>query len=754
MPTLLDSDNTVIPGVEDLTEEELEIVIEEAAEMLRREAEQKQSILDKLADFVEQKFMRLHAAKSLKRTEMIRSLELIEGVLAEPHVDGIREVFQNEQVNRTKPYPNIVRSKCNYVKAQLVAGQFATGDKNWSLRPSPRLDTIPNPEVPPIIACKNMEMEILDQLNECRYGYEYRKLIDNYVELGTGVMKGPGNSNSFKKTYMPQQQSDGTLIYIPTIIPVPRPGLWSVDPFYFFPDDSVVDPKDVRVDIEVHVYGGIDFQRLFLKHPGFMPDQIAKALAKGPTRSEISIKEFVPLLGHNLNLRDKYVVKEFHGPVEIQDLLNLGIIDEDHPYGNEVIAELWVCNGVCIRAALPLIEHSDTPPYAIASYEKDPGSLFGFSLPLLLESQQRVVKIAGEMLLDNAAISSGPQVVIDKTKLAPADEGGDYSIRPWKAWLVDEYGEQGVDHSIKFFNVPSQQEALIGLMQFSMGLAEMESGVSEITGGLQSPQAVDTGGATGLAIANQNALTPLLYKQENLVDNITTKCIRWMYDWNMQFNPRTDIKCDVEVDVRTPILQIAAQSEKLDLERLSMEAGQNPAVEEKVDMGKLTDLRLAAMHVPYESVVRTPEEQEAYRQQKAQNQQPDPAMLKAQADLKNAETAARKVEVEYERLQYEREEGARRADMEMREAAMKDQTRQEESLARLLVAKTQENIALIENATKRGIEAEKMLAQQNKDFLDREVQLFIAGQQAQLKAGDLEIKRDEVALKKSGKTGI
>jgi hypothetical protein len=275
-----------------------------------------------------------------------------------------------------------------------------------------------------------------------------------------------------------------------------------------------------------------------------------------------------------------------------------------------------------------------------------------------------------------------------------------------------------------------------------------------LSGGLQSPQAAETGGATGLAISNQNALTPLLYKQENLVDNITTRCIRWMYDWNMQFNERMDIKCDVEIDVRTPILQIAAQAEKLDLERLSMEAGQNPLVEAKVDMDKLTDLRLSAMHIPYESITRTPEEVQQYLQQKAQNEKPDPNQIKAEAAMMDAQSKQKQIALDEKRLEFDIEEGARRADLAMMEARMKDETRQEESLSRLLVAQTQERIAMIENATKQGIDAAHLQVEEQKAFLDSQVKLFIAGQNAQLKSNDQVIKMDEHKLKREQGSGV
>jgi len=739
----------------ELSEEEMQAVLEEAARMLQQQEARRQEILDSLGQMVERKFTSLQSAKVNKRAEMIRSLELFNGSLARNNRrNSVREMFRNEEAAPAKPYPNIVRSKCRNVISQLYAGQFATGENNWDLRPSPAI--MPMSQIDPVEAIKNMKSEIADQLNECAYGREYRKIIEDFVILGTGIMKGPGNSSQFQKTYVPQQASDGSVIYVPEIIPVPRPGLWRVNPFFAFPDDSTNDPNEIGVFIEAHIYSPMDFFKL-KDHQGFLMDQIKNVVDQRRDAGGASkySEELLPTIGDDVDIRGKYIVKEYHGVVDIETLKELGIVEDDSSdFANQVLAEIWVCDGVVIRVAMPLIEYNWQPPYAIAAYEPDPGSVMGYGLPLLLESQQRTVKTTFECLLDNVALSSLPQVIIDKTKIAPADVGGDYSVRPGKAWVVDEYGENGVADAISFVNIPSQQDALQNFIQFSMALAEMESGVSEIIGGLQSPVAAETGGATGLAIQNQNALTPLLYKQEILSDNVTKKCIRWMYDWNMQFNPREDIKCDAEVDVRTPIQWINAQSEKLDLERLSMEMVQNPEIAAKVDAGKLTALRLSTMHVPHESILRTPEEEEAWRQEQAENQAPDPNMIKAEAEMIVAQTRQAEVELKREQLQFDKEEGHRQAELEYMRYMENQQTRLQEAEARVLAEQLKYNTKMAELAMRSETDRARIMAELEKTNMNNEIALFRAGQDNALKAKQLEQTDQELQIKRQGGTGI
>lgn len=750
---------------EELSAEELAAREEEEA---RKAAQKRQDILDRLAQFVNSDYNSKKSAKEEKKVQMLCSLSLYNDPLTDPYLESIEEqVFQAPppkytgtgiRRERKKPYPNIVRSRCKNVISQLIAGQFATGDDNWDMRPSPAVDDYSmNPQATKeelIARCRRMKAEISDQLNDCDYKKEYCRAIEDFVILGTGILKGPNNSSKYRKTYVPTPAEDGTIVYMTQIVPIPRPGVWRVQPWFFFPDWTTNDPSKLESAQEIHPYTKTEMEAL-LKHQGFILDQLQQAYELGPSKEESDVFDFLAVseIGHGTPT-NKYIVKEYHGPVDLKCLLDLEIVGEQDQLGDTVMAEVWECNGKTIRVALPVLDAELKPPYAVAAYEPDPGYVMGYSLPLLTESQQRIVRTLTELTLDNVSISALPQFVVDTNQITPAGVGNDYSLKPGKGWKKTEFW-QDAGKAIEFFFPPDNSEKLVNLINVAMGWAEIDSGVSEMIGGLQSPQAVETQGATGVAIANQNALTPLLYKQEILIDNLTQPVIRWMYDWNMQYNPREDIKGDYEVDVRTPIKTINAAKEKVELERLSAETAQNPELAAYIKMDGLTQTRLAGMHIPNkELILRTEEEAEAWKQQQQQNQGPDPNMLKAQAELMNAETRREEIGLEMARLQFEQQQGQRREEMEYQEKMANAQIRMREVEGHVLAAQLERETEWLRLAQQADIERAKIILDMQKSDSDRQVELFLAGQENAIKAKELQQTDEELALKRQGKTGV
>lgn len=753
----------------ELTEEEQEAIIEAA----RVAAEKRQTLLDNLAAFVENDYECKRTARASKKDQWIRSLALYNSPLADPFMDNSVEnrVFGEGSKNKSEtanPYPNIVRSRCKNVISELIQGQFATGD-NWGYKASPIMDELSvSPDIYGMAEetahrAQRMEATVRDQLGDCGYTREYKRAIEDFVILGTGILKGPRNSSKYRKTYIQEMAEDGTPVYIPTIVPIPRPGVWRVEPWFFFPDFTTNDSFKLESAIEVHPTTRTEMQT-YLRHQAFLPDQVSQALELGPSGSEDEIFDFFSVSETGSSTPDnKFIIKEFHGPIKVKTLLELetegleGISEDDYDSEETILAEVWVANGKTIRVSLPVLEEESEIPYAVAAYEADPSCVLGFSLPLLLESQQRIVKTATQLLLDNAAITSGPQVAIDKSKISSEGIGKDNAIRPWKVWVKNEYSADGggVEDAIQFFNVPSMADHLSGLISVSSNdWAASDSGVNEMVGGLMSPQGMETGSATGMALANHNAMTPLLYKQEILIENLTARVARWMYDWNMQYNMDSSIKGDFEIDVTTPIKNIKAQQEKIDMERLLMQTNQDPEVGTWVKKDALVRWYLAGMSLPSEEFIRSPEERQAFVEEQAENQGPDPAMLKAEAEMMVAETKQREVEIDGQRLEFDREQGHMQAEMEYMRYMENQQTRIQEAEARLLAEQLKRETKMIELAIRSETERARVMAELQKNDLNKQVELFRAGQDAELKRQRIAQTDQEMAIKRRFGTGI
>ena len=756
---MMDNEDTIVIAVEgeELSEEEVLRLAEET----RQAAAKRQRILDTTAQFVGKDYEAKKSGRTQKKDEWLRSLALYNSPLVNPFtVDVAERVFGDKGARHTQnPYPNIVRSRCRNVISELIQGQFTT-ELNWDLKPSPdtdQLSVVPGLQGMPVSildASQRMKETIRDQLEDCNYKRECIKSYEDFVILGSAIQKGPNNSCKYRKTYVKEISETGQEVYVTRIVPIPRPGVWRVEPWFFFPDHTTNDPFKMESAIEVHPFTRTEMQAL-LKHNGFLHDQLEEAIECGPSTDEGDLFDFLAVSEAGASTPgNKYIVKEYHGPVPVTTLFDLDIITDKDGMSDTVMAEIWECNGKTIRISLPVLDDETEVPYAVAAYESDPGSVLGFSLPLLLESQQRIVKTATGMLLDNAAISSGPQVAIDGTKFTSEGIGKDRAIRPWKVWEKTEFNEGSIGDAIEFFMPPNATDSLSSLISTSMQWAEIDSGVSEMIGGLTSPQGVETGGATGLAIANRNALTPLLYKQEILIENLTARVIRWMYDWNMQYNPDPSIKGDFEIDVTTPIKNIKSQEEKVDMERLLMAANQDQELASWLKKDQMSRWYIAGMSLPSQDFIRTEEERAQWQQEQQQNQGPDPNMLKAEAAMKEAATKEMEVQFKFAQLEFDREQGARQAEQEYRSYMENQETRIQEAQIRLLTTQQEREIALIQMATKHESELARVNAELQKNDTNAQVQLFLGGQKAGLDSQKIRQADEELSLKRQGKTGI
>jgi hypothetical protein len=667
-----DYDNSQ-PGESELTEDQMQELAAAAAELKQR----KEDMFAALASDVEAKLTKRMGTRKAKENQWLEAMRIYLGSLSSYNIvtgdypfgtsDGAYS-SSSDQSAVHRPEFNIIRQKCNVAIAQTISYQFAAGDKNWSLRTPPVLDLDEHdmqlmaqqaggqqltPQEAADMKTDLMEREIENHLNLTCYPSETRKALADRVILGTGVLKGPLNCGKLKRIYVKQQTSAGKIIRVPQYTVETTPLVYRVNIWYWFPDDSVTDVEKAEDAIEVHPMNKSELKEL-MQHPGYMADQIAPCLEEEPRAYVTSPFNDPAYLTQGINLlKNKYLVSEYHGPIKKADLDLLGIEHDDSPL-DEVYGEIWVCNSRVIRLQLSTIEGCYKLPYAACVWEPDPATIYGFGIPMLARDQQRVVNETYKMVLDNAGVSAGPQVVVDSTIIAPAEGGNE--VTPWKVWLSKEYGAD-MTKAIQFFTPPNSFEQLSALMTMARGFADEESSINLITAGEQPSGAMDS--ATGLALANQNALTPLFFKSEEWDDHITRRIIEDMYDWEMQYNEKEEIKGTFDIDVRTSTAFLKGLMDQQKLDRLFQEIAQGSPVAEWINLDALTQARLTTMKLPSADIVKTPQQVAAERQQKAQQPpQPDPNMLKAQAMMQQVEVDKQKLQVQQNQLQWDQQKHA------------------------------------------------------------------------------------------------
>lgn len=753
-----------------LPEEAMLVIADmDAAELeeLQKEAEQRQreleEMLSNLATSVQRKFDDRSSRRSVKEAEWIDSYRLYLGTLATGQMSTADAFFSKDRVSNRPIEHNLVKPKCKIAIAQGLATQFAGGDKNWDITPSPSPEGPPEAYMQMAVAAEAMENEIFDQLNDTKYGFKCRQAYEDRVVLGTGVLKGPLPARFASLTYEVMPDEVGNPIPVPKHVVKNKPVLFRVDPWFFFPDDSVNDIEDAEDAIELHPMSKTQLMKL-KKNPGFFKEEIDALCAEQPKEyTNSTFSEYAALTASGANVfRNKYAVLEYHGPVTKTQLDMLEIEPEYESTNETYFGEVWVCQGRVIRVELEALAGTFELPYAVCPWLQDPGSIFGFGLPQEIRDPQRMANTALQLMLQNASDSSAPSVVVN-TELIE-DPNGQYQIGPRKVFTTTDYNLTNIEQAFKFFLVPNVTADLMPILGLAREFGQEESGTPQIAAGIDSPQ-VGGDSATGMAIMAQNSTTINDYLAEAWDDKITEKIIRRMYHYNMQFNPKPEIIGDYEVDVRSSTEFRRNQMVARDLEKLSVEAGQNPEVAKCVNMQNLAKARILNMRLPNMGIIKTDAQLQAEEKAAAENPPPDPVMIElqirqqeVQAKMLEAETRAQEIQLKSAQLQFEYSANQQREQWEHDERMTANAMRGQEANARVIEAQLLYQMEMAKLAQKDGVDQAKIMAELEKVSIADQTQKFLAGVKAQTDfhktQTEAALAKEEFALKKKMGSGI
>lgn len=666
---------TVTPVLEDISK----MTDEQLAEAAQAEEDARlayEEMLESLALAITDKFTTRANKRSSKEGQWLRGASLYYGKLTMEGNYMKGETPFSKVTYRDRPDVNVVRSKCSIAIAQTVSMQFGTSAKNWDILPNKK-----NADPKNLDSCALMSAEIESQLDVTKYSLQCRRGMWDRVVLGTAILKGPLSTGRLSRAY---EKMGDTNTWVPTVAVDYAPTLTRVNPWFFYPDETVDETNKINDTIETHPMTALELKK-YMKHDGFIADNIAKVLEQKPSDyNDNGWADFAKLSENNPNIfKNKYLVLEYHGPITKTQLDKMEIDPCYDSINDEYYGEVFVCQGEVIRVELESIEASFRVPYYISVWEKDPGSVFGYGVPLMMEDAQRVVNESWHMILDNTSISSGPQVAMQKHLIEPAN--GKWELSPRQLWYLTD-PQATVDQAIQFFNVPNVTQQIVPIMQMAQSFAEEESGIPLITAGLSSPETADT--ATGSLVMMQASTTLLDFMSEEWDDNITAPIIEAYYAWNMQNSDKPEIKGSFSIDVRTSSQYKNKQMHIRDLEKLSVESAQNPALAAWIKQPVLQRMRLDAMNLPSNAVINTADEVKANEEAAKANQQPDPAMMELQLKAR-AQTLAEA------KLAFDIKQGQQQAIFDHAEKMASNESRLMEAQARVTVSQNDKEVAML-----------------------------------------------------------
>ena len=646
---------------------------EQYNEMQKQEVEKLHGMFSKLRDTWVQ-----HRTNSGVETRWRKSNELYHGESAERGGEFERTlrdgptIKKNSQAGRSRVVVNIVRPKVDQAVARMCEILLPVDDRNWGIKPTPIPETKDmvgdqRPTVDPATgqptgltadqeakavteaakkSSEAMELSIDDSLTECGYNGESRKLVENGVRLGTGIMYGPFPSRQTSKVWISTDDGRQELQVNESVVAASMSmDCWDVwfDPACgnnhqrgrgFFIRRSVT-RKELRCLVGL---------------PGYDSDAIREVLRSNPTRVRVAETRVV----RDIIQEDSYELWQYHGEIEPEEMQMLSERAGD-PLEDVTFGVLVIVNDKIIGAMESWVADK-TLPVDVWNWRKADDSPYGYGLPDELEHQQRVVNAAWRQVMDNGRTSLGGQIVMKKGMIIPQDSS--YEITPNKVWLAKDDVED-VRSAFSVFEFNSHLEELLAIAQAAMQFADQETSMPQMMGG-EKGSAPETVG--GMVMLSNNANTVLRLRVKLYDDNVTKPHIGRYYDWKMVNDPDPNIKGDYEVDARgsTALIERDVQNQAMwNLANIT----NNPRYIPHLDDRKELTAILKAFKLDPESVMK-PEDQVAQEMAAAAEQgaPADPRAAAAEANLKAKEMdlADRKEQRAFDAQRLERDNELRR----------------------------------------------------------------------------------------------
>lgn len=387
--------------------------------------------------------------------------------------------------------------------------------------------------------------QIYDWMVEYKHNAEVRKVVFDGARIGVGVLKGP--VPEVRVGVRADKTADGAVAV--QIIKENKPAARWLDPWLFFPAPGCGENIHAgQHAFELAPMLGGELMAL-ADEPGYIRKNIENVIAEGPGK----INNDGGLNPHRQEStrRLQYHVWHFHGkiPKAAFEAANQGqaleFKDELAKVKDLVSAIVTIVNDTVIRAILHPLE-SGRLPFHVFNWRRRAGHWAGVGVAEQVKTPQRIINAATRAMLNNAARSSGSQVVVDAESITPAN--GAWEVSGDKLWYLNK--GSGIDDVRKAFGAfqwPNTTPQLMTIVEYAFKLAEEHSSIPLITQGQSGKTTPDT--FSGQQLQDNNAQQLLRDVGFGLNDTITTPLVDQMYEWLLlDPNVPADAKGDFQVD--------------------------------------------------------------------------------------------------------------------------------------------------------------------------------------------------------------
>lgn len=553
-------------------------------------------------------------------------------------VRALRGQYDPEKENQLKEqgssliFMMLFASKARQAKALL--GDVLLGaadDKPWSIRPSPQ-STLPEDVVAQIMEgsqqmvmhaemsglpmsvdeirqllrdaktraeamiaeeararCQRAEKKVEDMLAEGGFTEALDAFLDDLMWAKTAILKGPVVRRRGVLAWAPG--ADGK--FEPTVTIESTPHWERVDPLMAYPAPWSRDAND-GFFIERHRLTSQSLNEM-IGVEGYSEDAIRAVIKEhgiGGLHDWLSVDtERASAEGRTSTSNDQESdlidALQYWGSAIGKLLREWGMSAEEVPDEDAVYAiEAWLVGNWVIKSVInadPLARR----PYYIESYKRQPGAFWGTSLHDTMRDCEDMCNAAARALVNNVAISSGPQVWVNVDRVP---SGEDISqLFPWKIWQTTNDAMGSSAAPMGFFQPASNAAELMGIYEKFSQLADEYTGVPRyMTGDGIAGGAGRT--ASGMSMMIGNAGKTIKSAVSGIDLRVIAPVISRAYEFLMRYVGDPDIKGDLRVVARGALSLVAKDSAQVRRNEFLALALQSPVVQQMIGPEGIAEL--------------------------------------------------------------------------------------------------------------------------------------------------------------------
>ena len=568
--------------------------------------------------------------------------------------------------SRSKAFVRQTRVKVKTVDARVADLLFPSGtERTWSADPTPvpsidkatkkalvqalqaAMQQQPSPqEIDAAVlklvsaSAKKMSAVIDDQLAEAEYQSTARQVLHSGHLYGTGVLKAPLVERKTRTKFVLEDgkwamKTESYVVPFVDFVP-----LWR-----FYPDMSATCLADCRYVFERHLMTRAALAEL-AKKKSFKGDVIREYILSNPHGASTPryFDTEIRSIGERVSAQQKddgtYEILERWGWIDGELLADAGVEVPQERMHETFFANAWMLpSGEVIKIALSPI-NGVTWPYHIYYADKDETSFFGDGFATVMRDDQIMINASTRMVLDNAALTAGPQLEVNMSLLSPTERADD--MYPFKIWARN--GQDASSPAIRVIDIPNGLEELMPIVEMFKRNADDVTAIPRYMQGENATQGA-AGTASGMSMLMANASIVM----KDLITNydcVTRTFIESLYCWNMQFNPDDSIKGDFNVKARGTASLMAKElrAQQLDQFAATIQPEDAPYIKRE------ELLRQRAEAHDLSSIIKTEEEVQAEQNNDQAKQQAQIAQQMQQLQMQQAQLAVQKLTAEIEQI--------------------------------------------------------------------------------------------------------